>query len=89
MHLVMNELEIRHVQVSIKALDAELENLAIWTIPRPRILDFRLFPWIIHEPPTIVNSYYPYWPFTGIPIFLYRLAVRSLALLTIHSACAL
>ena len=38
MMLGMNEVETRHVQVLIRAIDTELNDLSIWAIPRPQNL---------------------------------------------------
>ena len=42
MNLDMDEVEIRHFQVLVRAIDTELKDLSIWTIPRPQNLDFRI-----------------------------------------------
>ena len=41
MNVVMDEVESLHFEVLRRAIDTELKDLAIWTIPRVPNLDFR------------------------------------------------
>ena len=58
MNLDMIEVEIRQFGVLVWAIDTELKDLSIWTIPIPPNLYFNLFP--LDVPPTLIKSNNPY-----------------------------